>query len=340
MKLSLLLITALLLLTVSSRNAPIDQQFGITVEELESYLMGFLYGLHIEKYANATLDWKENFDEFLRHGFETYAEFENGKYYDGILSLADTLGESSPLARNCTTTTDQILLGIHNYIHSYTSFREWITTVEANVWSNFVRISLVTNELVAEIDKKNTNYTLVFQLVGEVIFYSVDANQTEAALKYTKTDPLAPAPLNENLFVAFESVYEFLSQSKIVLEPTIGSCEGNIISLVLYETDGYNNVLAKNTEEGIMLILDSFTFLHDIIVNCTDAGTQAFTNGTNVYNKIAANPDVILDNFKANVFQVISGSAASYAQIYHKDVISLFKTFGDVVYQTLVEENV
>jgi hypothetical protein len=106
--------------------------------------------------------------------------------------------------------------------------------------------------------------------------------------------------------------------------------------MALYQSDSYNNYVAENFEESLFLTLDSFVFLHPMVEHCYEAGLQGYANGTVVYEKIKKNPETIRKNFEQNWFHVVSGSIATYAQIYHKDIISMHKVMGGVVYNTLV----
>lgn len=329
---------AILLYSVTMHSAEhnSDANLEITVQDLEKYISAFLNGMHVGQYINGTADCKENIDYVLDYSLQAYAEFKKKKYYDGALSTADALGKTSPLARNCSTSTDQIIAAVHTYMGLFDSFSEWINMTQANVKSNLFKITLDSNFIVLELQKTNPNYTYVSQLTGEIVYLSCKPNTTMHILEYTWTDPLAPSPLNENLWVFFESIYEFLISSKLVTEVPLSNCEANLISMLLYQFDSYANIKAKNTQEGVFLALDSFIFLHDIVEQCTIVGTEAYVNGTVVFERVKENPDTILANFKDNLFQVLSGSAATYAQIYYKDIINLSKAVGDIVFRTLV----
>eukprot|EP00343_Euplotes_focardii_P011664 CAMPEP_0205829978 /NCGR_PEP_ID=MMETSP0206-20130828/39774_1 /ASSEMBLY_ACC=CAM_ASM_000279 /TAXON_ID=36767 /ORGANISM="Euplotes focardii, Strain TN1" /LENGTH=111 /DNA_ID=CAMNT_0053133201 /DNA_START=701 /DNA_END=1036 /DNA_ORIENTATION=+ len=111
--------------------------------------------------------------------------------------------------------------------------------------------------------------------------------------------------------------------------------------MLLFQMDAVRNVQASSVQEGLFLTLDSFVFLRPMVEQCTYSGIQIGENFNVVYNRIAENPEVIRKNFEEKLFHVLSGSAAAYAQIYHRDIISLHRVFGGLVYNTLVrsEEN-
>jgi hypothetical protein len=267
---------------------------------------------------------------------EAAEDFMNNKMYDGVLGVADVLAVSGPVARNCTRSVDEMMGHVNNYIYSFDGFQSWITQVSSNVMGHFAQISLITSGIVSELNEKHSNYTRVSELTGELVFYTFTPNVTSPNLKYRRGDPLAPAPMNEVIWVTLESIYEFLSATQLVKENVIADCQGNILNMALFQSDAMNNFHADNLEESLFLTLDSFVFLRPTIEDCTVAGQQTYQNATVVFERIKKDPHTIRENFENNVFHVVSGSIATYAQIYHRDMISLSRVFGGVVYRTLV----
>ncbi len=107
---------------------------------------------------------------------------------------------------------------------------------------------------------------------------------------------------------------------------------------MLYQIDGFHNFAASVPDEGILLTLDSFVFLKPIILECYDAEFQIRQNFDRVVKRIAANPEVVRTNFEEQLFGTLSGSIGVYSQVYYRDMVSLNKVLGDLVFRNLVRE--
>lgn len=261
----------------------------------------------------------------------------NQNTYQGILFASDALASSSRVARNCTKGVDELSTQIFKYINSFEGFADWMANIESNVAGNFAKLAILSSQLVGEWQASNTNYTKVGGLIGEMAFYTLTFNTT-STLGYTRADPLAPAPMNIYVWTAFESFYEFMTQSQMSNETTLNDCQGSLLNMLLFHFDAYNNIMSNSIQEGIFLTLDSFTFLRPSIETCVFAGQEISTNFQTVFDRIKANPEVVRKNFEQQLFHVVSGSMATYAQIYHRDIISLHRVFGALVYRTLVRD--
>ena len=108
--------------------------------------------------------------------------------------------------------------------------------------------------------------------------------------------------------------------------------------MMLYQIDGFHNFAASVPDEGILLTLDSFVFLKPIILECYDAEFQIRQNFDRVVRRIAANPEVVRTNFEDQLFGTLSGSIGVYSQVYYRDMVSLNKVLGDLVFRNLVRE--
>lgn len=338
MKILLAILVFLVTLISGKETHSNTEKIEISVDELESMLLAFLHGIHIDVISNSTLPCKRSVDRFLYVGSEAVENLLNEKTFVGILNLTDALAATSPIARNCTSSVNQILDSFYNYVYSFDNFTHWFNQINHNVQSSMTQITLLSLNLANEFNKKDGNWTLMSDLVGQIAFLTFNSNSAYPGLKYTRGDPLAPAPINEQLWVTFESVYEFFTASRLVNETLFTDCQGALLNLILFNSDAYLNLMGDNFQQGVFLMLDSFTFLHPMVQHCYFSGIEIFENGTKVYQRISKDPQTILTNFRNNAFHVISGSIATYAQIYHQNLINLSRVFGRVVYQTLVQE--
>jgi len=307
-----------------------------TPEDLEGFITEFLKGAHIQKISESTIPCKNSFRQLMIDGADAIDELMNNKIWDGSVSVTEVLGSTSFVARNCTNSIDELSAQFYTYIQYFDSFQSWILNIKGNVSKNMIRLSLLSAQLVDELKKDNPDFPLIGGTLGQMAYYTLSSDTKAKSLKYLRSDPLAPAPMNEYVWIAFESAFEFLTNSKMVKEPVIEGCHNNLINMLLYQMDAYRNIQANSIQEGVFLTLDSFIFLKDILVNWTDTGLEIGENFNKVYQRISKNPEIVRKNFEEKLFHVVSGSAATYAQIYYKDIISLNKVFGALVYNTLV----
>lgn len=307
-----------------------------TPEDFEGMLNAFLNGIRIEQISESTLPCKNSLHQFVVVGAQAVEDIMNDEAWVGTLSLADALAITPPVARNCTKGVDELSTQIYAYISSITSFEQWITQIKDNVSSNFAKLTVLSSELVAEWTQKETNFTKVGGTLGEMAYYTFTFNSTTQNIVYRRGDPLAPAPMNEVAWIIIESFYEFFTNARLANETTVNNCQNSAANMLLFHFDAYNNIKGSNVQEGIFLILDSFIFLRPSLENCAATTFEIIDNFEVVYNRIAENPEQIRKNFEQNLFHIVSGSAATYAQIYHRDIISLHRVFGGLVYNTLV----
>lgn len=300
--------------------------------------MAFLHGIHIDSFSDATLPCKASTGQLLTHGADAVENFMNDKIYDGTLDVADFLATTSPVARNCTKSIDQLSTLIYNYVYSFDGFQEWITQIKDNVLAHFTQLSVISADLSSELSKKSANFTKVGDLSGQLVYYTFKSNVTYPGLTYTRADPLAPAPMNEYVWNTLESTYEFLTNARFVNETVLSGCQNALLNMALFQSDAYNNFAANSIQESVFLTLDSFVFLRPSVEHCYESGVEISATASKAYARIEKDPHTILDNFNNNMFHVVSGSIATYAQIYHRDIISLSRVFGGVVYRTLVTE--
>jgi hypothetical protein len=218
MKIVLLLLLLFCSLTLENVNNEEQQELEMTVEEFDKMLMAFLEEIHIDNLSNATIPCKTSFDHLVEEGMDAFTDIKNKKYYDGIIGITDVLGGSSPVARNCTKSIDELIVLYFSYVGSFDSFQVWMDTIVENVRGHMSKLTLLAASLVNELERSHPNYESIGSDIGEMVYLTMKSNTTYPNLKYTKTDPLAPAPLNKYVWVTLESLYEFIAATKIVKE--------------------------------------------------------------------------------------------------------------------------
>jgi hypothetical protein len=334
------IILVLLLLTASTFGNQLQKggKGEVTPEDLIGMFNAFIKGIRIEIISESTLICKSSVRQLIVDGTEAIEFTYTDNYWNGTLAIADVLAGTSPVARSCSTGIDELSTEIYNYINSFDTFESWTSQISANVASHTVQLILLSSQLVTEWKKVDFNLTLVGGYLGEIAFYTLTFNSTYPNLEYSRTDPLAPAPVNELLWTTLESFYEFFTNARLVNEATVTECQNNFLNILHFNLNAYNNIQASIIQEGIFLVLDSFTFLRPGLESCAATSIEIIDNVEVVGNMIATNPEQIRTNFKENLFHISSGSAAAYAQVYHRDVVSFFKVFGGLVYNTLVRE--
>jgi hypothetical protein len=334
------IILVLLLFTVSSFGNQLQRggKGEITPEDLAGFFTAFLKGIRIEIISESTFLCKTSVRQLIIAGTEAVEFTYTNNYWNGTLAIVDVLASPSPVIRNCSNGIDELSTLIYNYVNSFDTFETWMTQISQNVASHSVQLIVLSSQLVNEWKKVDVNLTLVGGYLGEMAYFTFTFNSTNPNQEYRRMDPLDPTPTNELFWTTMESFYEFFTNARLVNEATVIECQNNFLNILHFNFEAYNNIQENIIQEGIFLVLDSFTFLRPGLESCAETSIEIIDNVEVVGSRIAQNPDQIRKNFRENLFQITSGSAAVYAQVYHRDIISFFKVFGGLVYNTLVTE--
>eukprot|EP00344_Euplotes_crassus_P008304 CAMPEP_0197006738 /NCGR_PEP_ID=MMETSP1380-20130617/36767_1 /TAXON_ID=5936 /ORGANISM="Euplotes crassus, Strain CT5" /LENGTH=289 /DNA_ID=CAMNT_0042426453 /DNA_START=165 /DNA_END=1034 /DNA_ORIENTATION=+ len=276
--------------------------------------------------------------QFILDGADAIDELLNDQTWTGTISVAEVLGGTSFIARNCTYSVDELSGQLYNYLQAFPTFESWTSMVRENVARNMVKLSLLSMQIVDEIKMTNPDFPLLGSMVGELVYYTLERETAEHVLRYLRQDPLAPSPLNKYLWATMESAFEFLKNSQVLTEEKLVNCHNNVANMLVFQSDAFHNFAASVPDEGIYLTLDSFVFLKSVLLECYDAGHQIGTNFDKVYKKIGENPDLVRTNFESELFYTLSDSIATYSQIYYRDIVGMNRILGDLVYRTLVKE--
>lgn len=335
-----IIILLLILASLTIENADNStKKLEFSPADLNGFISEFLHGAHISLVSESTIPCKNSFNQFLIDSAESIDEIMSDKVWEGTLSLTDALAGAAFVGRNCTNSVDELSEEFYNYRNSFDSFEAWIVEIEENVKKNMLILAALSAELVDEWQQEDRDYPLIGGILGRMAYNTLQSGKKTEKLKYLRNNPLAPAPMNEYVWMVFESAFEFFTNAQMVEEPLIANCHNALMNMLLFQMDAYRNIQKDVIQEGILLSLDSFVFLRPLVEQCTNTGLKIGETFDLVYNRIANNPAVVRKNFEERLFQVLSGSAATYAQVYHRDIISLNRVLGGLVYNTLVRKN-
>lgn len=196
-------------------------EVSVTPLDVKDWLVAFLDGFDIEKYANSTAKCKKEggvLYDFAAAGVENYLK---KNYFIGSLNISDALGELSPLSRTCYDTTEQLAKNFDEYIHSFSGLSDFFTKISLNVMTNIKPIKSKATQILTEY-LVGGNYTHMAFLSGQIASLTfVIGDDYEIIVGYTEADPLAPNPINDYLWITFEGLYKFGINSKFVSEPVL-----------------------------------------------------------------------------------------------------------------------
>jgi len=130
MKLLLLSVFLLGLTTVYAKPIFVQEQIQrVTPLDIKDWLVAFLDGFQINKYANATVECRADggvFYDFAAAGVQNYF---NHHYFEGTLNISDALGEMSLLSRACYDTSEELLNAFDKYKNQFKGIGDFISKV-------------------------------------------------------------------------------------------------------------------------------------------------------------------------------------------------------------------
>lgn len=274
-------------------------------------------------------------------GLENFGEHN---IYEGVLNISDSLGALSPLARKCDSSISQLANVIGSYPTQFQSTSDFLIKFVLNT-VGYVKPLLDRYIFVNNVIRNHGNVTAAVQTVGEiiklhfsinpVIFNPLNPTARTDPLEYTWADPLAPSPVDPNLWNVFESLYNLMVESRFISPENLVECEGGALNMVLYNQDASRNFQAKNNKAGIYSVLDSFLFLHQTVEGCTNTAVEMGHRSALIDKEVFGNPSVIWKNIVSNLFEIFSDGLFGYAEYYYQDVISFFSAVGDFFYRTV-----
>lgn len=189
-----------------------------TPYDLEGFITNFLESAQISLVSKSTIPCKDSFHQEILDGADAINELLNYDTWNGMISVAEVLGGSAYVARNCTYSVDELSAQFYNYLQAFPTFESWIVQIKDNVSRNMLSLSLLTVQLTDEWKKENRDYPNLGRLLGEIVYYTVERPEYQRTLRYLRQDPIAPAPMNQYVWTTFEALFELLKNSQILTE--------------------------------------------------------------------------------------------------------------------------
>lgn len=194
------------------------ERVQFTPADLEGFFVNFAKAAKISLVSKSTMPCTRSVKQLILDGADAIDEMLNDQTWTGTISIAEVLGGTSFVARNCTYSMDELSGQLYNYLQAFPTFESWTSMVKENAARNMVQLSLLSMQIVDEIKKTNPDFPLLGSMLGELVYYTLERETVEHTLRYLRQDPLAPSPLNQYLWTTMESAFEFLKNSQILLE--------------------------------------------------------------------------------------------------------------------------
>lgn len=172
--------------------------------------------------------------------------------------------------------------------------------------------------------------------INDIIKNPIRSDDVQGQVKYTYEDPLAPTPVPHLLWNIYESVYNLLVNSKFITSENLVGCQGATINMIMLNLDASNNFNSKKNKEGLLSVLDSFTFLHKSIETCTNTAFEIGRRSSLVNEKVISNPSIMWKNFIDNILYVFSDGVFAYSETYYADSISFVNSIADFLYRVVM----
>eukprot|EP00343_Euplotes_focardii_P000182 CAMPEP_0205801640 /NCGR_PEP_ID=MMETSP0205-20121125/3676_1 /ASSEMBLY_ACC=CAM_ASM_000278 /TAXON_ID=36767 /ORGANISM="Euplotes focardii, Strain TN1" /LENGTH=210 /DNA_ID=CAMNT_0053066685 /DNA_START=743 /DNA_END=1375 /DNA_ORIENTATION=+ len=150
-------------------------------------------------------------------------------------------------------------------------------------------------------------------------------------LGYHPTDPLASSPITKGLWSVLEGAFKFLLNSKSASLEATQDCQEGSINLVYFNQHAYQFHSKGKSKDAYFTFADGLGFSRQAFEGCT---TMVSEFGT-TFKKVIHGGH-IGDNIKSNIVSIISGGMGTWAELYHKDWISLLGVLGDLTFKIFV----
>ena len=335
MKPSIIVLVALLATLASSKPLFAKNDFKpTTVDDIKMYIVAAFEGLDLAGKINPTPECISSSDKALNFAVAGIDNIQLKNYYEGALNISDSLGALSPLARQCDKAITDLATLIQGYPNQFSSILDFFLKLGLNLLGN-VKPLLDRSLFVYHEIKGQGNTTAVVQTIAEmlkieftindVIKNPIMSDDKESTVKFTFDDPLAPTPVPTLLWNIYESVYSLLVTSRFIGTENLVGCEGATLNLLLFNVDASDNFKKNKSKEGILSVLDSFTFLHKSIESCTNTAIEIGKRSSLVDEKVFSNPSIMWKNFVDNIFYVFSDGIFAYSETYYiSKIIAIF----------------
>jgi hypothetical protein len=314
----------------------VEEPFEASPADVKNWLVAFLDGFEIEKYANATADCRKDGDvfyNFMAAGVDNYIKKH---YLEGSLNVSDALESLSPLSRTCYDTTEELSKAFGEYWKQFKNPWDFLKVVSINAMSNVKPIkkkgTLILTELLT-----TKNYTNVAFLSGQIATYIFVLDDEDfymarkGGLTYTEADPLAPNPINDVMWIIFEGGYKFLINSQMASKAQIQTCQEGTLNMVLLDEKALELYKKGDHKNAWFTFADSLTFSHQIVDGCYHMGKEI----GHTIGQIKEHGQ-IGKNILHNLYFIISGVMSTWSQIYYKDWLNMIGVLGGLTYRIFV----
>lgn len=306
--------------------------------DVKNWILAFLDGFDIQKYANSTQDCQAQsgvFFDFFAAGVENYA---HKHYYDGSLNISDALGSLSPISRTCYDTEAELAHSFNVYWKQFKGIKDFISKVTLNAMSNVKPIKEVGTLILTEY-LTGKNITKISYYCGEIVSLVFAFNDNyylrAAPVTYTEADPLAADPINHILWTIFEGLYKFGINSKMVTVPTLQNCQEGILNMAVLDEQAIALYKKGDQKNALFAFTDSLTFSHQIVDGCYHTYKE-FTASAKKVKEQVIDQGRLGSNIVHNLYFIVSNVFASWSQIFYGDYIYLLSALGSITYRVFV----
>jgi hypothetical protein len=341
-----LIAVLLLALLVASQAKPVfvqSKQLTQSADKFKDYIIAFAKGLNIYGKITPSDDCIKSSYEALNFAAAGFDNYDSHNWYEGTLNISDSLGALSPLAKQCDEPFEQISKIIGGYPGQFKSTLDFFIKLGLNLLGNVK--SMIDRAVFVKNYYSKGDTAQVIQTIAEMMTIQFSINKVllnpmlseiiDAVVEYTWTDPLAPSPINPLIWSIFEGTYNLLVSSKFIGSKNLVECEGAGLNIYVFNVDAANNFQNNKEKEGLQSVLDSFTFLHQLVEGCTNTAVEMGQRSELIDKEVFANPKVIWKNFVDNLFFVFSDGLYGHASHYYRDVISFMDAVGDFFFRTI-----
>jgi len=319
------------------------QDLRITPTDLENMFIAFVDGLNITAHSNSTVDCTNSLDAIFNTGALAINQWEQGNGYVGTLNFTTALGLFSPATRQCQSTITDVSNEWEAYWSRFEDFSDLTQKLAVNIGLHFQDIRNIGIEMTAEL-LVSKNYTAVASLTGQLLYkvFSFADNpiyqNPKNSLTYTETNPLAPNPMQDWLWIPLEASYHFLTNSKMVETEPLAECEGSSANF-LVEIDAalkYNK--AGQIKNAIYAIADAMTYTHDMVEGCTATGQQIGHTADQVWIQVFKGGKFFKFFLNSLVGLIFVDTPFLIAEISYSDTINMFGAIGQIVNRVMVKQ--
>ncbi len=293
--------------------------------------------MKINEYANSSAECTTQLEAIFSQASIAINQFNQHNTYVGLLNLTTALGEFSPLSRKCITTVDELGAAFGSYVAQFTSFSDFWTKISLNAVGNLYTIKTLGREIVGEY-LLNRNMTLISNYAGQLVYTVFHlSSQVKTPLTYTETNPLAPNPMKNWVWVPLEATYHFMTHAGLVSETSLDLCESSTANFFLdflagigYEKDGdFRNM--------VFAFSDALTYTHGMVEGCHDTGVEVGSTWGQI-NQQVFKQGKFWKNLFGHTFGLISDGMFLSSEIYYNDWINMFGAIGNMFNKVLVKD--